>query len=77
MIEQTVILVGGALTIFLLSSPKTAWWGHLLGIFVEPFWFYAAFKASQWGVGILCAGYTLCYIRGVIKFYKGKNHAKN
>lgn len=39
-------------------------WGPLLGLAAQPFWFYAAIVADQWGMVLLSVVYTLLYVRG-------------
>jgi len=31
----------------------------------QPFWFYAAWKAEQWGIFALCMLYTYAWARGL------------
>lgn len=31
----------------------------------QPFWFYAAWKADQWGIFVVCVLYAIAWMRGL------------
>ena len=71
MIVQSIILIGGAITIYLLTRPdiRVRIIGCVFGLLVEPFWLYDAFVDGNWGIFILCVVYGLCYADGARKNY--------
>ena len=71
--SQTVILVGGALTVYLLSHASTRKDGWWMNAAVEPFWFFTAYKNEQWGIFLLAVVYTYCIIRGLLSEYGVKD----
>jgi len=64
--EQIAIALTGVTAIFLSQSkgnlPKYA---CLFGLAGQPFWFYSAYTAEQWGIFILCLFYTFAWAKGV------------
>lgn len=67
MIEQFGIALFGVTAIF-LSQAKSAEqrkYACLFGLAGQPFWFWTAIKADQWGVLLLCCFYTVAWARGV------------
>lgn len=39
-------------------------WASVFGLLGQPFWFYAAFQAQQWGIFAICLLYTLSWGKG-------------
>lgn len=39
-------------------------WASVFGLLGQPFWFYMAWTAGQWGVFALCILYTLSWAKG-------------
>lgn len=37
----------------------------ILGLIGQPFWFYSAWAAEQWGIFVLCFLYTASWLRGL------------
>src|SRR5262245_17370760 len=35
------------------------------GVLAQPFWFYAAWKAGQWGIFAMCTLYSYAWARGL------------
>jgi len=66
---QTMIVILGGLTIFLLAQ-KGKWqrWGFVIGLISEIFWFSTSYINNQWGIFVLSLVYTVCYGIGI------KNH---
>lgn len=67
MIEQLFIAVFGVASIWLANDPRQSYrrWGCVAGLIAQPFWFYTAWKAQQWGVFALAVFYTAGWIRGI------------
>lgn len=65
--EQFGIALLGVTAIFLSQSPDAARrrFACLFGLAGQPFWFYAAWKAGQWGILALSFLYTWAWARGV------------
>lgn len=66
MTEQIGIALFGV-TACLLSQdhrPNLRQWACVLGLIGQPFWFYATWKASQWGMFALCFVYTYAWALG-------------
>lgn len=66
MIEQFVIAMFGVGATWLSQDPRPAWrrWSCILGLLAQPAWFYAAWKAEQWGIFALAFVYTAAWARG-------------
>lgn len=66
MIEQIGIAFTGVVAIFLANDHRESWrrWAPVFGLLGQPFWFYTAYKAQQWGVFMLCVLYGLNWLRG-------------
>lgn len=67
MIEQLAIAMTGVTAIWLTQSksPKARRFACLFGLAGQPFWFWAAITAQQWGIVVLCCFYTVAWARGV------------
>ena len=39
-------------------------WASVFGLLGQPFWFYAAWEAQQWGIFTLCFLYTISWCKG-------------
>lgn len=67
MIDQLGIALTGVTAIFLTQS-KREWlrrYACLFGIAGQPFWFWSAITAKQWGITALCCLYTFAWAKGV------------
>ncbi len=66
-IDQVAIAICGVLAAWLNQDVRGAVrrWAAVLGLIAQPFWLYSAIVAHQWGVLIVCIGYTAAYVRGV------------
>jgi hypothetical protein len=64
--EQIAIALTGAVAIWLSqqSNDRLKKYACLLGIIGQPFWFYATFKAEQWGIFALSFFYTYSWFVG-------------
>ena len=65
--EQIAIALTGVVAIWLSQDSREHVRKHacLFGIVGQPFWFYSAYTAEQWGIFILCFFYTAGWIKGI------------
>ena len=65
-LDQIGIAVSGVVAVWLTQDKRESWrrWACIFGMLGQPFWFYAAWKAEQWGIFALCALYTYAWARG-------------
>jgi hypothetical protein len=68
--DQIAIAVTGVVAIWLTQQSNEQWkkYACLFGIVGQPFWFYSAYQAEQWGIFVLCIFYTYSWCLGI------KNH---
>ena len=66
MIDQIGIAVFGVTAIFLSQAKdlKERKFACLFGLAGQPFWFWSAIEAEQWGIFVLCCFYTIAWARG-------------
>ena len=64
--EQIGIALFGVLGIWLSQDPEPnrRKFACIAGLLGQPFWFYATYKAAQWGMFGLCFAYTYAWARG-------------
>lgn len=74
MIEQIIIAIFGVGATWLSqdSRPRWARWACIMGVLAQPAWFYASWKAGQWGIFALAFVYTWCWWRGIWNFWLRK-----
>lgn len=67
MIAQVGIALLGVTAIWLSQSQRHSHrkYACLFGLASQPFWFWSAVEAGQWGVFVLCCFYTLAWAQGV------------
>lgn len=73
-INQFMLAVTTALALYLVSRDDE-WqkWGYIVGLFSQPFWFYAAITTMQWGIIVLNLWITYCWLNGIYNhFFKQK-----
>lgn len=66
---QLIIGITGALAILLSQQkkyPNLVKYGPVLGLISQPFWFYATYKAEQWGMFALCFVYMYAWVIGLL-----------
>lgn len=65
--EQIGIVFTGMIAVWLTQDHRESWrrWACLFGMAGQPFWFYATYKAAQWGIFATCVVYTWSWWRGV------------
>jgi len=66
-IEQFFIAGTGVTAIFLTQakSANARRYACLFGLAGQPFWFWSAWQAQQWGIFALCCFYTMAWVKGV------------
>jgi hypothetical protein len=64
--EQIAIGFTGVVAIWLSQQSKEEWkkYACIFGMIGQPFWFYSAYKAQQWGIFGLCFFYSYSWITG-------------
>lgn len=67
MIEQIFIGLFGVTAVWLSQDGRDSVrrWACIVGLIAQPFWFYATWKAGQWGIFSLCFLYTYSWLRGI------------
>lgn len=75
MIEQIVIFTTGIAAVWLSQDEKSAKrkYACLFGMTGQPFWLYASYQASQWGILILSIVYTIAWMKGLYVFWIKSN----
>lgn len=66
MLAQIGIAVTCTVSIWLVNDPRpqVRRWGCVFGLLGQPFWFYSAYSAAQWGIFAVCLLYTFAWARG-------------
>ena len=74
MIEQIGIAICGLTACYLSQDPREKWarWACIFGLCGEPFWFWAVWKAEQWGILVMVFFYTFCWARGIKTYWMKK-----
>lgn len=65
--DQIAIALLGALAAW-LSQARTddaRRWAPVFGMIGQPFWFYASWKAGQWGIFAVSVLYALAWMKGL------------
>lgn len=64
--DQVAIAILGPLAVWLSQEPRLALrrWACIAGLASQPFWFYATWRAAQWGIFAVCGVYALAWARG-------------
>lgn len=67
MIEQIGIAMTGVIAIWLTQQKRAEWkrYACIFGMTGQPFWFYAAYTAEQWGIFAMCFLYAYSWSLGV------------
>jgi hypothetical protein len=75
MIEQTAIAIFSVAAIWLSQDSRYAVrrWACVLGLLSQPAWFYATWKAGQWGIFALCFVYAFAWARGFKTYWMDKH----
>jgi hypothetical protein len=66
MIDQFMIGICGATACWLSQDIQRhrQRYACLFGLLAQPFWYYAAYTAQQWGIFLVCIPYTAAWLRG-------------
>ncbi len=66
-IDQIAIALLGAGAAWLSQDRREQYrrWACIFGMVGQPFWFYAAWQAQQWGIFVVCVMYAVAWMRGV------------
>ena len=66
-IDQIAIAFLGALAAWLSQARTDSFrrWACIFGILGQPFWFYAAWQADQWGIFAVSVLYALAWMKGL------------
>lgn len=64
--EQIVIAFTGVTAIWLSQDKRDDFrkYACIFGLIGQPFWFYSAYTAEQWGIFVLCIFYTWAWFKG-------------
>jgi hypothetical protein len=70
-IEQIGIALTGVVAVAFAQSDKPTLrrWAPVFGLLGQPFWFWAAMRAEQWGVFAVSVLYALAWARGFYAFW--------
>ena len=65
-VSQAFIAILGVSAVALTQdkNPRIRRWASVLGLVSQPFWFYSAWAAHQWGLLALCGLYTTVWSKG-------------
>lgn len=66
-LDQIGIMFTGAFAVWLTQDRRQSWrrWACIFGMIGQPFWYYSAYQAAQWGVLIVSILYTYGWARGI------------
>ena len=64
-LDQVGILLTGVIAVWLTQHKREGWrrWACIFGLLGQPFWFYAAWKAEQWGILAISTLYAYAWAR--------------
>jgi len=73
--EQVFIAITGVVAIWLSQDKRDSYrkYACLFGMAGQPFWFYSAYTAEQWGIFVLCFFYTFAWWKGIKNNWIGHN----
>jgi hypothetical protein len=69
--NQILLALFGVSAIFTSQSKdiKVRKYSPILGLASQPFWFYSAYAAEQWGIFVLCFFYTMAWLNGLYNYW--------
>lgn len=75
MIDQIGLAICGVSSVWLSQDQREERrkWACIFGLIAQPFWFYSAYTAQQWGVLFLCFVYALGWSRGFYNHWVRKS----
>ena len=64
--EQIMIAFTGVIAVWLSQDKESSLrkYACIFGLIGQPFWFYSAYTAEQWGIFVLCFFYTYAWLKG-------------
>jgi hypothetical protein len=64
--DQLAIALTGATAVWLSQDESEARrrYACIFGLIGQPFWFYSAYTAEQWGIFAVCFLYAISWARG-------------
>lgn len=64
--EQIAILFTGVVAVWLSQDESLCRrkFSCVFGLIGQPFWFYSAYTAEQWGIFCMCFLYTYSWLKG-------------
>jgi hypothetical protein len=67
--DQWAIAVTGSLSSWMIHDDRKSWrlWACIFAIVGQPFWFWAAWTANQWGIFVMDVVYSLGWLKGFLK----------
>jgi len=73
--DQLAIALLGTTAVWLSQDRREAWrrWACIAGCLGQPFWMYATWQASQYGIFALSFVYLAGWLRGVKTHWFSKN----
>lgn len=79
MIAQIGIALFGVVAIWLsqAASESQRKYACLFGLASQPFWFWSAYAAEQWGIFALCALYSISWLRGLNQHWLARSRSVN
>jgi len=65
-LDQWIIALTGGASAWLVHDKRKTWrlWACIFALIGQPFWFYAAWKAQQWGIFTIDLVFTLGWLKG-------------
>ena len=77
MIAQIGIALFGVIAVWLSQSAKESQrrYACLFGLASQPFWFWSAYSAEQWGIFALCVLYAASWLRGFRQHWLNRSAA--
>lgn len=70
-LDQIFLGLFGVTAVFLSQQKNIKYqkYACIFGLLSQPFWFYATYKAEQWGIFILCFFYAVVWIIGFKNYW--------
>ena len=71
MLEQITIALTDTIAIWLTQQSREDWkkYACVVGVIGQPFWFYSAYHAEQWGILVLTFFYTYSWLLGFKNYW--------
>lgn len=71
MLDQIAICICGFSSVWLSQDIKPARqkYACVFGMIAQPFWYYATYKAHQWGIFLVCFLYTIAWAKGIYNYW--------